>query len=134
LQPTSPVLELSIVVVHDDIHSLGVEQTHLNDQDMSVPTSPSAANLIPYIVEHFDVHDDIVSAMKVSNSTIQHTLAQEEVPLTSYVQVKSLVEHNNNVVQIQYEHGQVLNKYVAGHNQEVVSIEGAVQNSDLATE
>jgi len=38
------------------------------------------------------------------------------------------------MVEIQYEHGQVHHQYVAGHNQEVVPVEGAVQNSELATD
>ncbi|RHN77276.1 hypothetical protein MtrunA17_Chr1g0153031 [Medicago truncatula] len=133
-QPASPVLELSTVVAHDDVHSLRVEQTHPDDQDMSVPTSPAAADPVPSIVEHVDVHEDIVSATEVSNLLVQHTLAQEEVPSASSVQVKSPIEHNNSVVQIKYEHGQVQNQYVAGHNQEVVPAEGAVRNSDLATD
>lgn len=60
-QPASPVLELATVVAHNDVHSLGVEQTHPDDQNMSVPTSP-AATLVPSIIEHVDVHEDIFSA------------------------------------------------------------------------
>lgn len=74
---------------HDDVHSLGVEQTHPDDQDMSVPTSPATSDLVPSIVEHVDVHEDIVSATEVSNSPVQHTVAQEEVPSASSTQVKS---------------------------------------------
>lgn len=46
----------------------------------------------------------------------------------------SIVEHNNSVVQIQYDHGQVQHRYVAGENQEVVLVEREVRNSDLATD
>jgi hypothetical protein len=74
-QPTFIVLELAIVVAHDDAHSLGVEQTHSDDQDMSVPTSPAAVAPVPSIVEHVDVHEDIVLATEVSNSSVQHIVA-----------------------------------------------------------
>jgi len=75
-QSASLVLELATVLAHDEVHSLGVEKTHPDDEYMSVPTYPAAATPVPSIVEHVDVHEDIISAMEVSNSSVQYIVVQ----------------------------------------------------------
>ena len=82
-QPDLPVLEFATDVEHDDVHSLGLKKTHLDNTNLNVSTY-SVVVPVSNFVEHVDEHDDsaspnVVCARVVTPSLAHHDVSLEEV-------------------------------------------------------
>ena len=139
------MLELITDVAHDDVHSLGLEQMHLDNTDVSVPTYFLAVVSVSTFVEHSDMHEDsdivnLVFAREVISSLAQHTVSQEVVhkelaglssvnhtiaasppPVNNQIPIKNTTA---NLVQVHDEFGHMHNKVNAEKNLKNFPLEG----------